>query len=151
MNYSLFCQYFPFFFALYICSATNSSSFDVMQKCITTSRKPLLTFNFKPEKMQMKNLTCTFSENAETGDEQTFFQELRRQSFESHHVFHIFSSCISYQYFQLSAQLHFSTNIYMQKSQNATLKPYFSFSHTVEIDWFQNRYVSEDSHMECVH
>jgi len=65
----------------------------------------------------METLTCTFSESAETRNEQTLFQELWRESFHSHRVFHIFSSYISYWHFQLSAQLYFFTDIYMQKSK----------------------------------
>lgn len=41
--------------------------------------------------------------------------------------------------------------IFICRNHKMLLLNHISFSHTVEIDWFQNRYVSEGSHMECVH
>lgn len=71
----------------------------------------------------MKNFTCKFSENAEMGIEQTFFGELWKEWFESHHGF-LF---IFQLYFRLALPacctgILFYKYLDAKKSQNASLK-----------------------------
>lgn len=68
-------------------------------------------------------------------------QELQQALFTSHQVFHVFFHTTNFSFLQNHTFLQVFNE---EGSLSAVLKPYFSFK------WFQSRYISADSWVECV-
>lgn len=68
-------------------------------------------------------------------------QQLQQAPFTSHHVFHVFFHTTTFCFLQNRTFLQVFNE---KESLSAVPKPYFSFK------WFQNGYISADSHVECV-